>query len=77
MCWISWEKGQSEELFEDESILVRINTCKYVCIHFRGICLSSKGLYNDNRFHLVHVFEVHDSILILEVVPHGEHDVVL
>ena len=27
--------------------------------------------------HLVHVFEVHDSILILEVVPHGEHDVVL
>ena len=27
--------------------------------------------------HLIHVFVIHDSILVLEVVPHGEHDVVL
>ena len=27
--------------------------------------------------HLIHVFVIHDSILVLEVVPHGEHYVVL
>ena len=27
--------------------------------------------------HLVHILEVHHGILVLEVITHGEHDVVL
>ena len=33
--------------------------------------------YTLTRCHLVHVLVVHDSVLVLEVIAHGEHDVVL